>query len=546
MQPRVFSLSREVVRQICPDCAERMAASYIRELKLQVTENGEVLFGDSSALPAETRMKLFTGFSQGLCDKFGGDEGFFTRCAGTMEGKVDDEKGFCAALHKFCVGKWPAEKEHEQESDRLVVLANDNSIREVEIFASGEHNGDKYTEKDLDQMVEAFNELDFRPAIKVGHTKDKPGAPAYGWVTNLKRVGQKLFADLESMHDSVVDAVRNKSYDRVSSEIYFNLKRAGKVFPRALKAVALLGAEVPAVAGLIPLHKMEFSEEGFERVGAFEQELSVSPTAILETLSQRIEGLSTLIKEYDMSKHADTIKALKAQIAEFTGKMEELRKKKGKKPEENMEDDAEYKQLAAQAKAISEKITTLESEDKTATDANFAQLQQDLAESKAREATATKERKELSERLARIEQQERHQRIGERVKVCKIPSFRSGLEAIYAYALEHSDAKVKVFSKDKDDKDISEEKTLADVLDGFVTQINEQSERLFKAMAYSGIKLREDGTQEDDAGKEVQKRVADYRVKHPTVKTYEEAMTAVLKADPELAKKWQSQLGPEQ
>ena len=139
-----------------------------------------------------------------------------------------------------------------------------NAIRNVEIFAAGQWNGDTYTERDLDDMVSAFRELDYRPALKLGHTKDAPGAPAYGWIENLRRVGRKLVADFVDMHDSVVNAIRKRAYSRVSSEIYFNLKRGGKTFARALKAVALLGAEVPAVANLVPLHTMEVADWTFE------------------------------------------------------------------------------------------------------------------------------------------------------------------------------------------------------------------------------------------------------------------------------------------
>ena len=154
-----------------------------------------------------------------------------------------------------------------------------STIRNVEIFKIGTHNSDTYTTADLDEMVAAHKALDFRPALKIGHSKDKPGAPAYGWVTNLKRIGEKLYADFESMHDSVINAIRSKMYDRVSSEIYFNLKRGGKTFRRALKAVALLGAEVPAVANLVPLHKMEFVADGFADVLAYTQSFAFTEDA---------------------------------------------------------------------------------------------------------------------------------------------------------------------------------------------------------------------------------------------------------------------------
>ena len=52
----------------------------------------------------------------GLCKKFGGDPGFFTRCMASNlrlpEGY--DKKGYCAELHKHCTGHWPAEKKQRK------------------------------------------------------------------------------------------------------------------------------------------------------------------------------------------------------------------------------------------------------------------------------------------------------------------------------------------------------------------------------------------------------------------------------------------------
>src|SRR3990167_6361505 len=190
MSSKVYSLSRDQVREICPSCADKMQLARIKELKLTADELGNVLPEN------ETTLKLFAGFSQGLCDKFGADEGFFTRCAETMAGKegIDDEKSFCAALHKHCVGKWPAEKDHalgdsmmtrdemmvkckkdhpdwseeqhkayvddmmakmkatKNSADDEHVKAYSNFIKGVEIFSSGTHNGDEYTEQDLDDI----------------------------------------------------------------------------------------------------------------------------------------------------------------------------------------------------------------------------------------------------------------------------------------------------------------------------------------------------------------------------------------------------------
>lgn len=106
-----YSLSREQVRELCPSCADKMQLARIKELKLAADDLGNLLPCD------ETTIKLFAGFSQGMCDKFGPDTGLFTRCAETMAGKVDDEKAFCASLEKFCTGHWPGAKKHTDDSD---------------------------------------------------------------------------------------------------------------------------------------------------------------------------------------------------------------------------------------------------------------------------------------------------------------------------------------------------------------------------------------------------------------------------------------------
>lgn len=546
---KVVRLSRDQVAELCPECAEKMRLQRVTELKLHIVDPSSGQEPKLELFHADgTEVKTFTGFSQGLCKKFGEDEGFFTRCAETMTGKVEDEKGFCASLHKFCIGSWPAEKKHEQEFDRIALMENTNSIKGVEIFSPGEHNGDRYTEVDIDDIIAASRELDFRPAIKVGHSKDKPGAPAYGYVENLRKENGKLYADLTDMHDSVVEAVRSKAYDRLSSEIYFNLKRAAKngvqkVFRRALKAVALLGAEVPAVANLVPLHKMEFAEAGFERMTVFEQDLDVSTETIMETLSERVGSLINLMKESDMAKNAEQIKALKEQVTEFKSKMDEMMKKKGKMKPEDMEDDEEYKQLVAQAQEISDRIATLETKDAEDDEdtEDTDELREELERTKAKLVQSDTNHKALSEKVDRLERERRNTEVGEKVKACKIPAFRPSLEAVYAYALENAAAKIKIFSK-KDGKDTSEDKTLVEVLDGWVSEINAQSEKLFQALAATGARARDDGSIEDEAGKEVQRRVIEHRQKNPTVKTYEQAMKVVLSADPDLKQRYEDEM----
>ncbi len=585
MNQEVHTLSREQVHQICPIGADKMKLARIKSLSF--TDDG---------LPADdTTVKLFSVLRQDAKDalvtyvvsgmkSMTRDQVFAKcpRCAGMMAGNEQDMPVDAGGHMQHICGKGGRVIGEKPliftEDDTLEIATYSNAIKGVEIFKTGTHNGDVYTEKDLDDMVTAFGVLDFRPAIKIGHTKDSPGSPAYGWVQNVSRDGDKLRADFTDMHDSVVEAIRNKAYDRCSSEIYFNLKRGGKDYRRALKAVALLGAEVPAVAGLTPLHKMEFAEAGFDKIGLLEQALEVPSQALVDTLAERVAGLVNIMKEYDMAKNTQKIEELKEKVEELNEQIVALNAHSGhkvvaagdmfnvmgpdgkkvgsyknktkaeadvacKEMNAEMEDEDmkenQIKELSEQATALEQEIRALEiDEDNTGA---IAALSKDLEESKAREAAAKQETKELAQRVERIEQERRHAEVGAKVEACKIPAFRDSLKAVYTYALGHVDAVVKIYSKDKDGKDVTTDKTLVAAIDGVVSEINSQSEKLFKALAFSGQTMRSDGVVNEDAGVEVQTRVAKYRTDHPEVKQYEQAMVAVLKADDELAQRYRSQ-----
>jgi len=460
-----------------------------------------------------------------------------------------DHPDWTAAEHEAWADKMMKKKEGAYQDDEDHIMEYSNAIKGVEIFSTGTHNGDEYTEEDLEQIVTAFKELDYKPAIKVGHTKDneeKTSTPAYGWVRNLRKVGTKLVADFEDMHDSVVEAIRKRLYDRVSSEIYFNLKRTAKdgvqkIYAKALKAVALLGAEVPAVSNLVPLHKMEFAEQdSFEGVGAFEADLEIPTETLVDTLAQRVAGMINLMKEYDMSKHAEKIAALQAQVAEFNTKMAEMKKKKA----EDMDDDDK-----ALMKKLSEDLSKTEAEIKALSEdeTDIEQMRKDLSAANAKAEAATAEAKKTNERLAKLEQASRAEKLGSKVKECKVPAFQPGLEALYSYALEHGDATVKLYAKDKEGKTISEDKPLTDMIDGLVSQINAQHEKLFKALAFTGKQEKTDGTIVDtggDVSAEVDIKVKAYQAEHKDKKIgYSAAMKLVLASDEDLAKRYSEQQG---
>ena len=405
-------------------------------------------------------------------------------------------------------------KEHDETShDRVAELAESNVIKGVEIFKTGTHNGDAYTEADLDDMVTAYNDLDFKPAIKIGHSKDAPGAPAYGWVENVRKQGDRLVADFSSMHDSVVEALRNRSYDRVSSEIYYNLKRGGNTFRRALKAVALLGAEVPAVAGLVPLHKMQFAEDGFDSVATCEQNLDVPSPAIAEALVERLAGL-VAFSQHSQENDMD-IKALFAEVKTLSEKLQALAD-----DDTGADHTTEIRELTAQMTGIQTKIA----EFSAAADTARAKDEADRAADKAR--------------IAQLEAGQRARDVSDRIAKLSVPALAGSVRALYVYALDNAEAKVKVYST-VDGKEVAADKSLVEVVDGFVADINAQAAKLFKQLGTNTNGDRKDDAENADAGAEVDKRTKEYAAKNKV--DYSVAMDAVLQADTDLARSYHEQ-----
>jgi len=142
----------------------------------------------------------------------------------------------------------------------------------VEIFRAGKWNGDEYTIEDLDEIVKAHKEIGLilKPYLKLGHDEgqkllQKDGYPSAGWITNVYREGKRLFADIKNIPKKIGELIDNKAYGRFSSEIYWNLKEGGRVFKKALKAVALLGADTPAVGTMDDFINL-YETNNFEKV----------------------------------------------------------------------------------------------------------------------------------------------------------------------------------------------------------------------------------------------------------------------------------------
>jgi hypothetical protein len=361
-----------------------------------------------------------------------------------------------------------------------------NELKSVEIFATGKHNGDTYTSADLDAMVSAFNALDFKPALRVGHAapgENESETPAVGWVENVRREGDKLVADFTNLADEVMALIKRKAFTRVSAEIFWNFERAGQKFSRVLKAVALLGVGIPGVAGLKPL-AANFAASLFGDVKAH------AYTAAF--------GYPNNGKDDDMSLDKDEVSRIAREAAQ-----------------------------AATAEAEKKFTAQLDAE-KKAREAAEKKYQDDLAaERKKREELADSAHKGRIKGIANS---------------CKLPALRPFVAAFAELAMgAPAEKKYTIGSKKVDGKDVAIEATSVETVEQFVAEINAKVTKLTRESGASHV----DGHDEDPAGEKAyldNRRAAgeeaDRRAKELQGKdsklTYEAAFERVLSEDGEL------------
>lgn len=352
-------------------------------------------------------------------------------------------------------------------------------VKDIDIFRAGTWNGDKYTVEDLDDMIANFDRVGFRPPVKLGHAENS-GEPAYGWVKALRRVGDKLVADFMDVPKVIFEALRDKRFDTVSSEIFWDLKRDGSVFRRVLKAVALLGAETPAVSGLRPIRESFAGLANAVYAGEHHYDL-------------KLEDLMPVKNEKTAEELQKELEARDKEVAKLKSDMEAL----AKKLEEKGGDDKAalaLKEALDQIKTLQERVDTAESERMTA-----------LVTSK--------------------------------VDKCTVPSFRDHIKALYTFAYGQTKAVVKFaveVERDGKIEKVEQDTNVVDIIDSFVERVNKMGDVLFKDLSHFYREERGEHVPVDDPGVEVErltrKYMADNKLKD-TMEDYQKALHAVL-ADP--------------
>lgn len=248
-------------------------------------------------------------------------------------------------------------------------------ITGVEIFESGEWNGDSYSENDLDTIVNAFNETKeiTKPYLKLGHNKEQKllandGLPAAGYIDRIYKSGKKILADFVNIPEKIFHLIKNRAYKRVSSEIFVNFKSNGKNYPLALKAVALLGGDTPAVHTLNDIMSLGFTTTNVPASTTTTTEGNQTYTVHWDshTLGQ-VEFESVKAFEMDVNKKDEednkmTLEESMRQTAKLEAENKSFQEENQALTKDLNEAEAKLRASEAQVKELSDKAATLSGE----------------------------------------------------------------------------------------------------------------------------------------------------------------------------------------
>jgi hypothetical protein len=115
----------------------------------------------------------------------------------------------------------------------------------MEVFRAGDYGAKgRWSEEDLEFLARDYSPEISEAPLTFDHARS---GPAFGWVTRLRRVGDRLVATLSGVPEVVRELVRQGAYKKRSVELIRKLAATGRPY---LRAVTLLGAASPEVKGL--------------------------------------------------------------------------------------------------------------------------------------------------------------------------------------------------------------------------------------------------------------------------------------------------------
>jgi len=159
-------------------------------------------------------------------------------------------------------GNWVETEQNTMTAMELAIwgaFTQTYELKDVEVFATGKWNGHEITDQDLDDIVNNTNEIidKLKPMVKLGHDDKQrllqnTGLPAGGWITKLKKVGNKILVHIKEVPKVLYQLIQNGAYKRISSEILndYTEPSTKKQYKKVLSAIAFLGGDLPAITSL--------------------------------------------------------------------------------------------------------------------------------------------------------------------------------------------------------------------------------------------------------------------------------------------------------
>ncbi len=282
-------------------------------------------------------------------------------------------------------------------------------LENVRIFASGEFNGVKRTNEDLDMIVsetKRFNqETGFVPFIKITHQKKEDHAKnpfaKYPFslglidIESLRREGNFLLANL-NVPRSVADWVNKDMLRNVSIEMLEDAKdnNTGETYKFLLRAVSLLGSDIEALYSVLYEEKESNNDNGVNKQDIqgelliFELQEEKDKMLDVKRLYASLLGIVDMLKG-SMPEAEDEKKEAEIEIevkepakemgdmgAKLIGKADKMEDKKGVMMYQENLNKIESKIKSEIESQYSEKIKELESKQKV------LQIKSDLLEVK--------------------------------------------------------------------------------------------------------------------------------------------------------------------
>ncbi len=272
-------------------------------------------------------------------------------------------------------------------------------MKPIEIFRAGRHASEIGIAQ-LDAIAQNYDARKHEAPITKGHPQDN--APAYGWIADVYRKGNSLFAIPRQIDGKFADEVHAGRYKKISASFY---KPGAKANPSpasyALRHVGFLGAEVPAVKGMQPVVFDDSPDEylSAELLTEGDKTMNLAERighAIIDAV-RKVTGKTDHFAENELTTNQGVSKALEELAKAFRVTTEKPATNIESKDMSEREEELKRREQALEELAKAFRVTTekpatnIESKDMSEREEELKRREQALEERETKAARASSE-----------------------------------------------------------------------------------------------------------------------------------------------------------